>query len=108
MTSGAASSAGPLAAATRSASRTSSSIPSGPTPARDTAPAATPSPTRRSAITVSCRDRVTPLVVSVLPAHRRFAVLDSSAITTQSSARDSSSALSTLSCGVTDRPPSPC
>ena len=39
------------------------------------------------AMTVSCRERATPLVVSVLPAQRRFAVEVSSAITTQSSDR---------------------
>ncbi len=36
------------------------------------------------AITVRRRERATPLVVSVLPAQRRFAVDVSSAITTQS------------------------
>src|SRR5690606_34122021 len=87
-----------------SAARTSSSTPSAPTAARDTTPAATPSPVSRSAMTVSLLDLVTPLVVSVLPAHRRFAVLDSSAITMQSSARDSSSARSTASCGLMSVP----
>ena len=52
------------------------------------------------AITVSRRERATPLVVSVLPAQRRFAFEVSSAITTQSSDFDSDSARST-----TLRPP---
>jgi hypothetical protein len=51
------------------------------------------------AITVSRRDRATPLVVSVLPAQRRFAVDVSSAITMQSSAFEIDSARSTTSCG---------
>src|SRR5690606_41995280 len=66
-----------------------SSTSSAPTAARDTTPAATPSPVSRSATTVRRLDLVTPLVVSVLPAHRRFAVLDSSAMTMQSSDRKS-------------------
>jgi hypothetical protein len=77
-------------------------------------PAATP-PAEPSTveITVSCRDRVIPFVVSVLPAHRRLAVLCSSAMATQPSAVDSSSARSTISCGVvagvvTVPPPGPC
>ena len=65
--SGAASSAGALDAASFSAARTTSSIWSSVTPARETTPAAAPSPCRSMAITVSRRDRATPLVVSVLP-----------------------------------------
>src|ERR1039458_9358170 len=58
-----------------SASRTTPSIWSGRTPARDTTPAEAPWPARRSmAMTVSWRERDTPLVVSVLPAQRRAAV----------------------------------
>ena len=43
-------------------------------------------------MTVSCRDRETPLVVSVLPAQRRFADELSSAMTMQSSLRAAASA----------------
>ena len=51
------------------------------------------------AMTVSCREPATPLVVSVLPAQRRLAVEVSSAITTQSSDLAAASARSTVSCG---------
>ncbi len=105
-TSGPASSAGPLSAAARSAARTRSSIWSGVTPARATMPVEMPSGLWSIAMTVSWRDRVTPLVVSVLPAQRRLALLDSPAMTTQPFVRDRASARSTVSCGVvTSRPP---
>ena len=102
--SGAASSAGRARAAACSAARTTSSIWS----VRSRRPGTPPRPrrlARRSmAITVSRRERATPLVVSVLPAQRRLALEVSSAITTQSSDSDSASARSTISCG---RPPLP-
>jgi hypothetical protein len=77
---------------------------------RDTTPEAVPSLPSTVATTVTDRPRVTPFVVSALPAHRRFAVEYSSAITTQPSARDSARARSTISCGLLvraliDRPP---
>ena len=56
-------------------------------------------------MTVSWRERETPLVVSVFPAQRRFAEEVSSAITTQSSHRAAASARSTVSCGVMPGPP---
>src|ERR1039457_6010165 len=52
------------------------------------------------AITVSWRDRDTPLVVSVLPAQRRFADEVSSAITTQSSHSATARARSIVFCGL--------
>lgn len=52
------------------------------------------------AITVRVRPRVTPFVVRELAAQRRLALDSSSAITTQPSARDSSRARSTISCGL--------
>ncbi len=52
------------------------------------------------AITVSWRDRETPLVVRVLPAQRRFAVELSSAITMQSSDWAAARARSTMSWGL--------
>ena len=99
--SSAASSAGAPSAAACSASRTTSSIWSGRTPARDTTPAAAPSPRRSMAMTVSWRERDTPLVVSVLPAQRRLAAEVSSAITMQPSDRAAASARSTVSAGET-------
>jgi hypothetical protein len=51
------------------------------------------------AMTVSCREADTPLVVSVLPAQRRLAAEVSSAITTQSSLRAAARARSTASWG---------
>ena len=51
------------------------------------------------AMTVSWRERDTPLVVSVLPAQRRLAAEVSSAITTQSSDRAAARARSTVSAG---------
>ena len=65
--SGAASSAGEPSLAACSAARTTSSTWSSRTPARDTTPAEVPAAPRLIAITVSCRDRATPFVVSVLP-----------------------------------------
>jgi hypothetical protein len=62
-------------------------------------PAAAPSARRSMAMTVSWRERDTPLVVSVLPAQRRLALEVSSAMTTQSSLRAAASARSTVSCG---------
>ena len=50
--------------------------------------------------TVTTRERIAPLVVSVLFAHLRLALSDSSTRTTQSSALDSSRQRSTISCGV--------
>ncbi len=50
-------------------------------------------------MTVTVRRRATPLVVSVLLAQRRLASVDSSAMTTQPSAREQASALSTSSRG---------
>ena len=112
--SGSASSAGVASAAACSASRTTSSIWSGRTPAREITPAAAPSARWSMAMTVSWRERDTPLVVSVLPAQRRLALEVSSAITTQSSDRLTARARSTASCGenplaaVTAGPPRPC
>ena len=63
-----------------------------------------PAPRRSMAMTVSCREPATPLVVSVLPAHRRFAVEVSSAITTQSLDLAAASARSTVSCGEGPHP----
>src|SRR5262249_55957418 len=76
-------------------------------PARALTPARVPSPARLIAMTVSCRDRDTPSVVSEFAAQRRFAEDVSSAITTQSSQRAAARARSTVSCGVT-LPPRPC
>ena len=99
LSSDSASSAGEPSAAACSAARTTSSTWSSRTPARDTTPTLVPAARRLTAITVSCRERETPLVVSVLPAQRRFAVELSSAITMQSSERAAASARSTVSCG---------
>ncbi len=112
-TSGCASSAGPAPRAAASAARTSGSSSCEVTAERDTTPEAVPSLPSTVAITVSVRPRVTPFVVSALPAQRRLAVECSSAITTQPSARDSASACSTISCGLwvralIDRPPAWC
>ncbi len=96
---GCASSAGEPSAASFSASRTTSSIWSARTPARDTTPVRAAVPSRLIATTVSWRERDTPFVVSVFPAQRRFADEVSSAITTQSSHRAAASARSTVSCG---------
>jgi hypothetical protein len=68
---------------------------------RDTTPVAVPSLPPIVAITVSCRPRITPLVVRVFAAQRRFASLDSCAITMQPSLVDSCSARSTTSCAFT-------
>jgi hypothetical protein len=69
-------------------------------------------------ITVTVRPAVTPFVVSVLFAQRRFAVEDSSTSTTAPSARESSSARSATTCAefcpltesapLTVQPPAPC
>ena len=77
------------------------------------AAAATPAAPSTMLTTVTVTRSETPLVVSMLLAHRRFAVLFSSTITTQSSAVDAASALSTSSCGasgdaLTALPPSGC
>ena len=53
------------------------------------------------AMTVSWRERDTPLVVSVLPAQRRLAAEVSSAITMQPSDRAAARARSTVSAGET-------
>src|ERR1700691_4679944 len=102
----AASSAGEACSAAFSASRTSSSTWSVLMPERATTPTpAVPSRRRAIAITVSERVAATPLVVSVLPAQRRFAVEDSSAMTTVSPpALAAASARSTVSCGVMEGP----
>src|SRR5258708_18337822 len=75
-------------------------------PERETVPTpAVPSLRRSIAITESERVAATPLVVSVLPAQRRFAVEDSSAMTTHSPpALAAASARSTVSCGVIKGP----
>lgn len=113
VTSGCASSAGPAPRAAASAARTSGSSSSTVTAERDTTPEAVPSLPSTVATTVSVRPRVTPLVVRALPAQRRLAVDRSSAMTTHPSARDSSRARSTISCGLfvrvlIDRPPASC
>ncbi len=113
VTRGCASSAGPAPRAAASAARTRGSSSSLVTAERETTPDAVPSRPSTVATTVSVRPRVTPFVVSALPAHRRLAVDSSSAITTQPSARDSSSARSTISCGLLvraliDPPPAWC
>ncbi len=113
-TSGWASSAGPASRAAASAARTSASTSARVTASRATTPEAVPWAPATVAITVSRRPRVTPLVVSALPAQRRFAVDSSSTSTTQPSARESSRACSTSSCGVlfcediSDPPPAAC
>ena len=62
---------------------------------------AVPSARRSTEITVRELVAATPLVVSVFPAQRRFAVDDSSAITIVSlPGRAAASACSTVSCGV--------
>ncbi len=98
--SGCASSAGELSEAACSAASTTSATCSARTPARDTTPAQAPGPFRVIAMTVSCRDRDTPLVVSEFAAQRRFAEDVSSAITTQSSQRAAARARSTVSWGL--------
>lgn len=113
VTSGWASSAGAAPRAAASAARTSGSNSSAVTADRETTPEAVPSLPSTVATTVSVRPRVTPFVVSALPAQRRLAVDCSSAITTQPSARDSARARSTISCGLLvraliDRPPAWC
>ena len=105
--SGCASSAGELWLAADSAAATTSATWSARTPALDTTPACGPPAPRVIAMTVSWRDRATPLVVSEFAAQRRFAVEVSSAITMQSSHRAAASARSTVSCGVM-RPPARC
>ncbi len=111
-TSGCASSAGPAPRAAASAARTSGSRSSAVTAERDTTPEAVPSAPSTVAITVRVRPRVTPFVVSALPAQRRLADELSSATTTQPSAVDSSSARSTISYGLLTRliarPPASC
>ncbi len=96
-TGGWASSAGPAARAAASAARTSGSRSSGVTADRDTTPDAVPCAPSTVATTVRDRPRVTPFVVSALPAQRRLAEEYSSAMTAQPSAVDSSSARSTIS-----------
>ncbi|GAA3108868.1 hypothetical protein GCM10020254_63540 [Streptomyces goshikiensis] len=116
VTSGRASSAGPAPRAAASAARTSGSRSAAVTAERDTTPEAVPSLPSTVAMTVRVRPRVTPFVVSALPAQRRFAVDSSSAMTTQPSAVDSSRARSTISCGLVrpfesvliGRPPASC
>jgi hypothetical protein len=54
-------------------------------------------------MTETARPSTAPLVVRVLPAHRRFVLLRSSWMTMQPSARDSASARSTTS--LIARPP---
>lgn len=103
VTSGCASSAGPAPRAAASAARTSGSSSSTVTADRDTTPEAVPWAPSTVAITVRVRPRVTPFVVSALPAQRRLAEECSSAITTQPSDRDSSRARSTISCGLVVR-----
>ncbi len=102
--SGRASSADRASWALASAARTIDSTSSRPTLLRETTPAAVPSCPPMVAITVRVRPRVTPLVVRVLPAQRRLASLLSSAITTQPSAVESSSARSASSCGRSAEP----
>src|SRR6185437_2312039 len=101
-TSSAASSALEASVAAFSASCTMSSTWLGVTPERATIP--TPAvPSARRSIEITVRERVdaTPLVVSVFPAQRRFAVDDSSAITTVSPpGLAAASARSTVSWGV--------
>jgi hypothetical protein len=99
VTSGRASSAGGDWRAASSAARTSGSISSAVTAVRETTPAAVPWPPSTAAMTVRLRVRVTPLVVRPPSAHRRLTEECSSAITTVASARDSSSARSTVSWG---------
>lgn len=112
VTSGCASSAGPAPRAAASAARTSGSRSSAVTAERDTTPDAAPSAPSTVAMTVRVRPRVTPFVVSALPAQRRLAEESSSAMTTQPSAVDSSSARSTISYGLLTRligpPPASC
>ncbi len=111
-TRGCASSAGPAPRAAASAARTSGSRSSAVTAERVTTPDAVPCAPSTVAITVRVRPRVTPFVVSALPAQRRLAEEFSSAITTQPSAVDSESARSTISYGLLARliarPPASC
>ncbi len=65
-----------------------------------TEPVATPSPVRTKLITVTARLCITPLVVKVLLAQRRLALVVSRTIVTQSSATEVASACSTSDWGV--------
>ncbi len=112
LTSGCASSAGPAPRAAASAARTSGSSSSEVTADRETTPDAVPRAPSAVATTVRVRPRVTPFVVSALPAQRRLAEDCSSAMTTRPSVVDSSSARSTISYGLLTRliarPPASC
>ena len=71
LTSGTASSAGPASRAACSLAATSSAM-SG-VPVRATVPAAMPAPPSTKETTTTCRERIAPLVVRLLPAQRRLA-----------------------------------
>ena len=92
-----ASSAGGASRAAWSAAATRDSSESSVTPPRDTTPTDVPAAPATVAMTVSCRVWVTPLVVRVLLAHRRLAVVVSSAITMQPSEVDRVRARSAIS-----------
>ena len=71
LTSGTASSAGPASRAACSLAATSAAT-SG-VPVRATVPAAMPEPPSRNETTTTCRERIAPFVVRLLPAQRRLA-----------------------------------
>ena len=100
-TSGPASSAGPASRAACSLARTR------PSRSSTTEALRTPTPSPTTLMTATERSRAEPLVVSVLPAQRRAVLLLSETMTTQPSARDSSSARSTRE-ALIGRPPARC
>ena len=102
-TSSAASSAGDPARAAASAACTSAVTCSGVEALPETDPVATPPGTAAKLITVTDTSVITPLVVSVLLAQRRLALVTSRTIAMQSSAVEDASACSTSCWGVLRR-----
>jgi hypothetical protein len=100
VTSSAASSASLPASAAASAARTTPSTWSREAALADTDPVAVPDPVAWKATTVTVTECITPLVVSVLLAQRRFALVESCTITTHWSDVEVTNACSTRSCGV--------
>ena len=100
MTSSAASSAGVPAAAAASAASTIETTWSREDALRVTDPDAVPSPAPAKETTVTEMPCITPLVVRVLLAQRRLALVESRTMTTHASAREAFRACSTRSCGV--------
>src|SRR6478735_532284 len=99
-TSSAASSAGEAARATASAASTSEVTPAWSVAVPVTEPVSTPSALRTNEITVTSMPCMTPLVVRVLLAQRRLALVLSCTITMQSSAIEVASACSTKDWGA--------